>query len=404
MAKKRSHPTHPTKPRPAAYTLPAMSDAELFRPQPETTPLPSVLATVFSLSLHGLLWAAPPILSMSREKPDLQRTVELVQLTPAEISRLSEFSAPAISMPPLPPSLPSTDVLPPPSPPQPPSTQTLERQEELVRQQIVQRQQELLQRQLQKQEELLNQQIRRNEELLQKQKLQQQQQLQRQLEQERQRQAQKLQVELEQEKQRQAQLRQQQEKQRQTELQWLQEQEKQRQEILKRQIEQEKQRQEILRRQQELEVLDQWQEQEKLLGQLQKQFQRQQKIEALKRIYSYDSSGTTEKEGTAKLTNWWQEKITQFPGIKLRPPEENTRVVKSTAKVQLPNVTPASIALLVNPEGKLEGEPLLMIGTSYPLLNQAIIEDAKKRSFEATGKYEIYTYRVEIDQSDLPPP
>ena len=199
MAKKRSHPSHPTKPKPAAYTPPPISDAELFQPQPESTSVPSVLATVFSVTLHGLLWAAPPILSMSREKPDLQRTVELVQLTPEEISRLPEFSDPGISMPPLPPSVASTDVPPPPSPPQQPSTQTLERQEELVRQQIVQRQQKLLQRQLEEQEELLRQQIRRNEELLQKQKLQQQEELRRQLEQEKQRQTELLQKQQEQE-------------------------------------------------------------------------------------------------------------------------------------------------------------------------------------------------------------
>ncbi|HAX76320.1 MAG TPA: hypothetical protein DCY88_10890 [Cyanobacteria bacterium UBA11372] len=419
MAKKRSHPSHPTKPKPAAYTPPPISDAELFQPQPESTSVPSVLATVFSVTLHGLLWAAPPILSMSREKPDLQRTVELVQLTPEEISRLPQFSDPGISMPPLPPSVASTDVPPPPSPPQQPSTQTLERQEELVRQQIVQRQQKLLQRQLEEQEELLRQQIRRNEELLQKQKLQQQEELRRQLEQERQRQTELLQKQqeqekqrqtellrrqLEQEKQRQELLQQQQEKQRQAELQWLQEQEKQRQEILNRQIDQEKQRQELLRKQQELELLDQWQQQEKLIGQIQKQLRPQQKLEALKRIYSYNADGTTVEALRTNLITFYQ-KIQQFAGEQKNWNQEKISLrLGSPIKQNLPDVTPAGVALLIDENGNLSTDPLLTRSTGYPALNEAAIkaaiDDVKKRSFAPAGEKKIYQYEIEIEQNN----
>lgn len=401
MAKKRSHPTQPTKPRLPAYTPPAMSDAELFRPQPETTALPSVLATVFSLTLHGLLWVAPPILSMSSEQTNAQRTVELVQLTPAEISRLPEFAPPGLSLPPLPPPLPSTDVLPPPSPLQQPSTQTLERQEELVRQQIVQRQQEVLQRQLRQQEELLSQQIRRNQELLQKQKLQQQQELRRQLEEEKQRREQLLQ---QQEKQRQDQLRQQQEKQQQAERQWLQEQEKQRQEILKQQQEQEKQRQELLRRQQELELLDQWQQQEKLIGQLQKKLQQVQISEKLKAVYGYSANGTTLEDVRKNLISFF-EKIQQFAGDKKNVEQDKISIsLVSPIKQKLPDVTPAGVALLIDENGNLSTDPLLTRSTGYPALNEAAIkaaiDDVKKRSFPPAGEKKIYQYEIEIAQNN----
>ncbi len=395
MAKKRSHPTHPTKPKPAVYTPPPISDAELFQPQPETTPLPAVLATVISLTLHGLLWAAPPILSMSREKPDLQRTVELVQLTPEEISRLPQFSNSELSLPPLPPSLPSTDVLPPASPLQPPSTQTLERQEELVRQRIVQRQQELLQRKLRQQEELFQERVRQQEELLKKQRLEQQQQLQQEREEEKQRQAQ------------QQRLLQEQEKQKQAELERLREQDKKRQQQLQREIDEQNKRQEAIRRQRELEVLQEWEQQNKIFAQVEKQIQRQQRLEGIKAVYGHQPSNMTdterEKEGSEKFTNWFQEKFTQFPGIKLNH-EPEIREIPSTAKVQFRDITPAAVAVVVNPEGKPEGEPLLMMSTSYSSLNQVVLDDAKKRSFEPTGKYEIYTYRVKIDESNLPLP
>jgi hypothetical protein len=414
MAKKRSHPTHPTKPRPAAYTPPAMSDAELFRPQPETTALPSVLATVFSLTLHGLLWAAPPILSMSRQKPDFQRTVELVQLTPAEISRLPQYADPVMSLPPLPPPLPSTDVLPPPSLPsplEPSSTQTLEGQEALVRQQIVQRQEQLLQQQLQKQEELFQQRMRQQEELLQKQKLEEQQKLRRELEQERQREIEQMRRERELEKQRQElekqrqeQLRQLQEKQRQAALELLQEQEKQRQQQLQREIDQQNKRQEIFRKQRELELSDEWKQQEKLISQLNKELQRLQKADKIKAVYGYSTDGTTLENVRTNLISFF-DKIRQFAGDQRNLEQDKISIrIDSPIKQKLPDVTPAGVALLIDENGNLSTDPMLTRSTGYPALNdaaiKAAIEDVKKRSFPRAGQKKIYQYEIEINQNN----
>jgi hypothetical protein len=102
------------------------------------------------------------------------------------------------------------------------------------------------------------------------------------------------------------------------------------------------------------------------------------------------------------------EKIIESLDIKNKPDqikrEPDTRIVQSPLNVQLPDVTPASIAVFVDPDGKILGEPLLIGGTSYPnQLDSAVIKDAKERSFEATGKHMIYLYQVRIDQSNLPP-
>lgn len=76
---------------------------------------PTGIATLASVGVHGLLWVVLPILPLSSKttESEAQRPVQLVELTPAEQSRLPSFAAPQISLPPLPkttnlfPSLPS---------------------------------------------------------------------------------------------------------------------------------------------------------------------------------------------------------------------------------------------------------------------------------------------------------
>ena len=364
-----------------------MSNAELFRSQSETSTLPSVLATVISLGLHGLLWAAP--ISMSKQKSDTQRTVELVQLTPAEMSRLAEFSDPSLSqsLPPLPPPLPSTDVPPPPI--EQPSTFALQQQEELVRQRLIKRQEELLRQQLQRQEELL-----RQEQLQQRQKLRQEQEQRqetstKQQEQEKQRQQQLQRQQLEQQKQ-------QQESRRQLEQQKQQDE-------LRRQVE--SQEQEKLRRRLEIEVLDQLQQQNKLLAQVEKQWQRQQKLQALKSIYGgYNLDNTTKEASNNNLMSFYQI-IQQFAGEQKNWNSEKISIrFESPIKYKLPpDVTPAGVALLIDSDGKLLTDPMLTRSTGYPVLNQAAIEaakvDVKKQELPPPGEKKIYLYEIEIDQN-----
>ncbi|HEY9748169.1 MAG TPA: energy transducer TonB [Allocoleopsis sp.] len=76
---------------------------------------PTGIATLASVGVHGLLWVVLPVLPLSSKttESEAQRPVQLVELTPAEQSRLPSFAAPQISLPPLPkttnlfPSLPS---------------------------------------------------------------------------------------------------------------------------------------------------------------------------------------------------------------------------------------------------------------------------------------------------------
>lgn len=76
---------------------------------------PTGIATIVSVGVHGLLWVVLPVLPLSSKttESEVQRPVALVELTPAEQSRLPSFATPQLSLPPLPkttnlfPSLPS---------------------------------------------------------------------------------------------------------------------------------------------------------------------------------------------------------------------------------------------------------------------------------------------------------
>lgn len=78
-----------------------MSYSSLIKSLPETLRQPTWLAVLASLGVHGLLAIALPILpSSSRTLDDAQRTVQLLELTPEEQSRLPDFSIPQYSFPP----------------------------------------------------------------------------------------------------------------------------------------------------------------------------------------------------------------------------------------------------------------------------------------------------------------
>ncbi|HEY9861407.1 MAG TPA: TonB family protein [Candidatus Obscuribacterales bacterium] len=82
---------------------------------PQALRQPSGIASIASIGLHGLLWIVLPILPLASKttESEAQRSVQIVELTPAEQSRLPSFATPQLSLPPLPqttnlfPSLPS---------------------------------------------------------------------------------------------------------------------------------------------------------------------------------------------------------------------------------------------------------------------------------------------------------
>jgi len=86
---------------------------------------PIGLAVLSSIGIHGLLWSVLPVLPLeSKQVSESQRTVGLIELTPAEQSRLPQFAPPPSTnelseLPPLPPAtselppLPEQSVMPP---------------------------------------------------------------------------------------------------------------------------------------------------------------------------------------------------------------------------------------------------------------------------------------------------
>jgi hypothetical protein len=81
-----------------------MSYLSLVKSLPEFLRQPTGIATVASIGLHGVLWVMLPILPLASKttEAEVQKPVQLVQLTPAEINRLPNFATPQISLPPLP--------------------------------------------------------------------------------------------------------------------------------------------------------------------------------------------------------------------------------------------------------------------------------------------------------------
>ncbi len=95
-----------------------MSYASLFKTLPETLGSSTSLAAIASLGIHGLLLAILPVLPFESKplETSSQRTVGLVELTPAEQSRLPQVATSDVTLPPF-----ATQQSPlPPLPPPPP--------------------------------------------------------------------------------------------------------------------------------------------------------------------------------------------------------------------------------------------------------------------------------------------
>jgi hypothetical protein len=95
-----------------------MSYASLFKTLPETLGSSTSLAAIASLGIHGLLLAILPVLpfeSKPLETPS-QRTVGLVELTPAEQSRLPQVATSDVTLPPFATQQSALPPLPPPPP------------------------------------------------------------------------------------------------------------------------------------------------------------------------------------------------------------------------------------------------------------------------------------------------
>ena len=71
---------------------------------------PSSIATIVSLGAHGLFFVFLPLLTAQPKPVDPQRTVKLIELTPAEQSRLPQVTSPLTSPPSLTATLPPTST------------------------------------------------------------------------------------------------------------------------------------------------------------------------------------------------------------------------------------------------------------------------------------------------------
>ena len=121
----------------------------------------------------------------------------------------------------------------------------------------------------------------------------------------------------------------------------------------------------------------------------------------IKVVYGYNVANTSIPQGLANYEQWRTEKIKKYGGRLNTKRSPITDSIRSPFDIKVPDVTPAGIAVLVDPEGKIV-ETELIRSTGYKQLNDLAIAQMKKRSFSATGKYEAYHYFIEVDQKDLP--
>lgn len=121
----------------------------------------------------------------------------------------------------------------------------------------------------------------------------------------------------------------------------------------------------------------------------------------IKVVYGYNIANTSIPQGLANYEQWRTEKIKKYGGRLNSKRTPITDSIRSPFDIKVPDVTPAGIAVLVDPEGKIV-ETELIRSTGYKQLNDLAIAQMKKRSFSATGKYEAYHYFIEVDQKDLP--
>lgn len=86
----------------AEHAVAVMVNSSFINSFSEALTQPAGIATFASVGIHGLLWVLLPILPLSSKTagPEVKQPVQLVELTPQELSRLPEFSTPQLSLPP----------------------------------------------------------------------------------------------------------------------------------------------------------------------------------------------------------------------------------------------------------------------------------------------------------------
>ena len=101
----------------------------------------------------------------------------------------------------------------------------------------------------------------------------------------------------------------------------------------------------------------------------------------IKAVYGYNVANTTIPQGIANYRQWLDEKIKnkKYAGKLNTERQPINDKIRSPFDVKLPDVTPAVIVVLVDPEGKIVGEPELTRSTGYSQLNRLAIEQVKKR-------------------------
>jgi hypothetical protein len=120
-------------------------------------------------------------------------------------------------------------------------------------------------------------------------------------------------------------------------------------------------------------------------------------MRALRQQYAYNPEGTDNAVATENFNTWLQalQEATENP--ELLPSSPITLEIEYPLRACLPEPPAnASVGVLVNPDGEIEGEPSLLKSTGYAGLNQQALDAVWNSEFPATGDYAAYSFNVEV--------
>lgn len=105
----------------------------------------------------------------------------------------------------------------------------------------------------------------------------------------------------------------------------------------------------------------------------------------------YEGNGTSQSEASSALSEWLEKVESEAAKQNL----QNIKLAPSTVPAKLSGA--ASIAVLVDAQGKLVGDPELIQSSGYKPLNQAALDTVRGHTFQPADTERIYLIRVEFN-------
>ncbi|MGG6295441.1 hypothetical protein ACQ4M4_13700 [Leptolyngbya sp. AN02str] len=128
--------------------------------------------------------------------------------------------------------------------------------------------------------------------------------------------------------------------------------------------------------------------------------------------YAYDASGTSNDDALTRYTNWFASAVTWMGedydpanyGPESAPSAEvNAPIPRQACVADLSNAQPAVIGVAVDADGNVVDEPApsVLQSTGYPFLNERALEQAQALTYEGNGRKQAYRVTVTFVAADV---